>query len=683
MTELNIKLKDFADKIYNPKQFQFVTELYNFVKSLNFDDKSLETAFLIECDLNTDSNTKFITENFGQEVFNNLKLLRRLSNISFSVGTKEMDNLRKSFISLTDDIKIIIIKLAERLISLRIADKEKSENILKLSDECLYFFSPIAQMLGIRKIYNEMEDIAFKNLFPKDFEYLQKKIGEKEQVYNSKISAIRNDLLKMLAEHKIHARLQSRIKRPYSVYRKLKNKGITLDGIYDLLALRVITNSIESCYLTLGLVHSKWVPIEGRFRDWVSYPKPNGYRSIQTTVYTRKGDKFEIQIRTEEMHEEAEHGTSAHWAYKQQTTETKQNIWIQSLREFLEDDAYFDNPHQFFDNLKSEMKRDYINVLTPRGEIVSLPVGATPIDFAYSVHSDLGNKMTGAKVNGKLVKLKNELKSGDLVDIITNSQATPSRDWLGYIKTSRARSKILRWFKKNEREYYIMQGKASWEKLKDQHKRKIQKFESEPKLKENIIKLGYKNFDEFFFAIANGSTKCSLYLLKKLIPDAFKNQEREKLKSKLTGLESLPKVKVEGITNLDTKFAGCCHPIKGEPIIAYITKKGGMKIHSASCGYINSDNIDKSNLKEAKWLTNESYQLVRCKVFGDSYNKMLTSLVNIAEKEDINIISADKLNLKGYKEAINLEIRVKDIAQYESFADKLISSNGVGSIKLM
>ena len=682
MPELKENLRNISKSFYSDEQIEFASELYGQVQSLKLDENSKITAFLMRADLSKEHIKKNIEDTYGKEIIQNIELLRRMRNIFFTVGSREILTLRKAFIELTDDVKIIIIKLAERLVALRWADRIHKDDVLKHSEECLYFYSPIAQMLGIRNIYNEMEDLSFKNLFPKDFAYLQKKISEKEQVYNSKISTIRNELARLLVENKIEARLQSRIKRPYSVYRKLKNKNITFDGIFDLMALRIITKSIENCYLVLGLVHSKWVPIEGRFRDWISYPKPNGYRSIQTTVYTRKGDKFEIQIRTEEMHEEAENGASAHWAYKQGGP-AKPNYWIQSLKEFLEDDEYFENPYHFFEKLKSEMKRDYINVLTPKGEIISLPVGATPIDFAYSVHSDLGNHVTGAKINGKLVKLKTELKSGDLVDIISNSAATPSRDWLNLVKTSRSRSKILRWFKKNERESYIIQGKNSWERLKSLYKRKIQHFENEQKLRDNIAKIGYKNFDDFFFGIANGSVKCSLYLLKKLYPDAFKAIGKEMKKHSASGLNSLPQVRVEGLLGFETIFAKCCNPLKGEPIIAYITKKSEMKIHTKTCNYIHSENIDKSCLKAAEWLTGESKQIVHCKIFGDNFSKILTQLVNIAENESINILSTEKIILKNRKEGLLLDLEVKDISQFERLTEKIRASQNVESVKII
>ncbi len=679
---LKEKLIQFGQTIYDNDNLAFSSEIFDEIQSLKLNDDALASAYLINADINKDTIRKHIESDFGNKTLKQVELLRRMSNISFRSHSKDATALRKAFIELSDDISIIIIKLAERLISLRIADRNSAGNVLELSDECLYFYSPIAQMMGIRKIYNEMEDLAFKNVYPKDFEYLTKKISEKEQIYNAKLTTMRNELLKELHANNIEARLQSRIKRPFSIYRKIKNKKVSLEEVYDLLALRVITKLPEQCYLTLGVVHRKWLPIEGRFRDWISYPKPNGYRSIQTTVHTRKGDKFEIQIRTEEMHEEAEFGSSAHWAYKLGADGNK-TTWVQSLREFLDNDEYFENPNQFFENLKTEMKRSYINVLTPKGEIISLPEGATPLDFAFSVHTDLGYKTTGAKVNGKIVKLKTELKSGDVIDIISNSSATPSRDWISFVKTSRSRSKILRWFKKNERELYVIQGKNTWEKLKYQHRKKIRNFEDETKLKNSILKIGFKTFDDFYFAISNGAVKCSLYLLKKLYPEAFKAIEKERKAGNFSGKVNLPPIKVEGMDNIETKFARCCNPIKGEPIIGYMTKKSELKIHSAGCSVVSSGTIDIENLKKAEWLGVDSTQTVHCKIFGLNFSKILSQTVTSAENEAITIHSTQRITQKGRLDGLYMEVEVKDIAQFERFSTRLKSSGAVETVKIV
>jgi GTP pyrophosphokinase len=432
--------------------------------------------------------------------------------------------------------------------------------------------------------------------------------------------------------------------------------------------------------MTLGAVHNNWIPLEGRFRDWITFPKANGYRSIQTTVATRNGDKFEIQIRTEEMHNEAEYGTSAHWAYKQGEM-LKKVDWISQLREFLENDEYFDNPFEVFDKLKSEMKRDYINVLTPKGEIRSLPESSTPLDYAFAVHTDLGYKTTGARVNGKFVTLKTELKSGDVIDIITSNNSTPSRDWLNIVKTSRARSKVLRWFKKNEQELLISDGKITWDKLKTKYKKKIVGFEDEQKFKSNLAKLGFKTLDDFFYSVATGGVKCTLFQLKKFYPDAFKKVEEYKRKSLTSrGIDHQPQIRIEGLDNIEVKLAKCCSPIKGEPIIAYITKKSELKVHSANCYYIKSQEFEQDCFKNAEWMSGDFIQVVKLKIFGDSYNKLLSLVVDIADTSKIKIFDTKKV-VKGNSEGLYVEVEIKEISQLEQFKQKVKNSKLVDSIK--
>lgn len=674
-------LSEIAKEIYTNDTESLAKELYDQIISVRLDNKNALTGALSLADISKDNIKKLINEKFGKEIFDRVALLKRIAGIDVSEKGKHLNNLRKSFIQLSDDISIIIIKLAERLVQLRNADRWGHDNLLALSEESLYFYAPIAQMLGIRKIYQEMEDISFKNLYPEDFNQLDMLLNRNMGLYTSKLSEMRADLEKAIKDNKINARIQSRVKRPYSIYRKLVKQKITFDKIYDLLALRVITSSSEHCYLTLGVVHSKWMPIDGRFRDWITYPKSNGYRSIQTTVHTRSGDKFEIQIRTEEMHEEAEFGSSAHWAYKQGSGDSG-GTWLRRLHDFLDNEEYFDNPFEFFDSLKSEMKRDYINVLTPKGKIISLPEGSSPIDYAFAVHTDLGYNVTGARINGRYAKLKTELKSGDVIEIISSNSATPSRDWLNIVKTSRARSKIVRWFKKNEKELFVIQGKNAWDKLKEQYKRKLQGHEDDQKFKKALASIGYSNNEDFYYAISSKAVKCSLYLLKKIYPDAFKKSlEVKKTSSGIEGRKRAPNIKVEGLSNLEIKLSKCCNPIKGEPIIAYITKKSEMKIHSKDCPYLKQSHLEPENFKKAEWMAGEFLQTVRFKLFGENYTKMLQAAADAADSDKITILSTGKLSLKGDNEGLAIEVEVKDISQLESFINRLKSSNAVESVK--
>lgn len=364
-------------------------------------DDLLPLAAFMNANVSNNDVRSLLESEFGREIIDKIQLFDRISKISIPETQKRIADLRKIFIEITDDLRLIILKLIERLLTLKYASDRNSKNVLSLAEESLYLYSPIAHRLGISKLYQPMEDIAFKHLYPDDYKKIHRAIEIRRETLERKLKTMSYNVAESLRKHNIPAEIKHRVKRPYSIYRKLKNQNTTLDGIFDLMALRVITDSEEHCYLTLGIVHSQWIPIEKRFRDWITYPKPNGYRSIQTTVHTTSGDKFEIQIRTYEMDLEAEYGGAAHWAYKEKTA-GKNDLWVKKLKDFLENDEYFENPAELFEMLKSEMKSDYIHVLTPKGNVISLVEGATALDFAFSVHTDIGYKAIGARINANL-----------------------------------------------------------------------------------------------------------------------------------------------------------------------------------------------------------------------------------------------------------------------------------------
>lgn len=681
MMDLTLEnLRTFTADFFSSANLLLAESIYNEALSLKLNKTFAAIGFLSKMKTPDQISQKKLSQEIPSDILEKSELLKRIGNLSIRGNRKNVANVRKNFIELTDDLSIIMLKLAERLVELRHAEETSSEFLEELSEDCLYFYAPVAQMLGIRKIYQGMEDISFKTLFPKDFILLNSAINENLPLYKKKLAQMESELSGLLKSNKIEAKIQFRVKRPYSIYRKLVNQKTKLDNIYDLLALRVITKEKNDCYLTLGLVHGKWMPLDGRFRDWITFPKANGYRSIQTTVTTPTADKFEIQIRTDEMHEEAEYGSSAHWAYKQGTVGEGGN-WLKTLHEFLENDEYFENPFEFFETLKSEMKRNYINVLTPKGEIISLPEGSTPIDFAFAIHTNLGLKITGANINHKFAKLKTELKSGDVCEVISSNTATPSMDWLSFVKTNRARNRIARWFKKNDKEIFIAQGKNAWDKLKTQYKKKLTGFEDELSFRKRVQEIGYESVDDFYYAISSRSVKCSVFQLKKMYPAAFlKQNELPKLKEKVQIDHSIPIVAIEGLRNIQTTIAKCCNPVKGEPIVAYITSKSEIKIHSQNCRYLHQTKSNFEQFKQAEWLESDSQQIVRYKIFGDNSVKLHQLISDIAQNQNITIHSSKKL-ISKLSEGIEIELLVKDINQLQQFLTKVKSQKEVLGVK--
>ncbi len=672
------KINKIANIVFSDEELEFSDLLYQKVKQLNLDDNSLIASYFLNIDLKVNSNRKLIKDNFGELIIPKIELIKRLDRISLPESKKEIATLRKLFIELVDDLSIIFIKLSERLLKLELAEKYDKLDIEKHAKECLYLYSPIAHRLGIRVIYMAMDDIAFKYLFPEEYRKLYVAIEKRREILERKLKEMSAKVKMLLEKNNINAKIKFRVKRLYSIFSKIKNKGVALNEIYDLMALRIITDKIESCYATLGVVHTNWLPIEGRFRDWVAFPKPNGYRSIQTTVLTRNGDKFEIQIRTKEMNHEAEYGSAAHWTYKEKTIDN--DMWVSRLKEFLETDEYFDNPYELQELLKSELKRDFIYILTPKGDIKSLKKDATPIDFAYAIHTEVGAKVTGALVNGKLTKLKTPLKSGDVVEVITNKNAKPSRDWLNYVQTQKARSKILLWIKKNEKEQLINDGRRIWEKFKKSYKRKYPEINDEQSFKSNLVNIGFKSTDDFYSAISINSLKCSQTLLRKLYPDAFKKTKRKINQDSSVIAKKAPKIEVDGMKNIQTSIAKCCNPIKGEPIIAYITQKSEIKIHSKKCKYVLSGNFDSERFKPANWIETESMQIVKLKIYGYNYESMLDFVTEEASVEKLELKNLDRKNAGKNIICIVIELEINDIVQLRKFTSKLELSRNINSV---
>ncbi len=678
--DIRNELIAFSDSFYSEEQKKLSLGLLDLLLDLNLDNESLIAGYLLLADLSNKNVANSINSKYGKAVSQRIELLQRLGKISFPDSKKQITIMRKQFIEIAEDLSIVFIKLAERLVSLKYAESENASDLVKIADECLNLYSPIAHRLGLRIIYQQMDDIAFKHLFPADYQRLYKAVQKRRDMLEKNLRDMNSDIAIKLKENKIKAAISFRVKRLYSIFLKQKNKGVSLDDVFDLMALRIIVEKLDDCYFVLGIVHSSWAPIEGRFRDWVTYPKPNGYRSIQTTVLNRKGDKFEIQIRTQEMHRQAEFGSAAHWAYKEGDKSQDRTDWISRLKEFLETDEYFDNPYELQELLKSEQKRDFIHVLTPKGDIKTLRKDSTPIDFAYAIHTGLGSQVSGSKVNGKLTKLTTALKSGDVVEIISSKNSKPSRDWLNYVKTQKARSKILIWLKKHEKDQLVADGKRIWEKFKKQYRTKLGTHADEQTFKTNLPGIGFKSPDDFYSAISINSIKCSQTLLRKLYPSAFEVKAKERIISEKNSISQSPQIKVEGMKGIETKLSKCCNPIKGEPITAYVTSKSEIKIHSVNCRFIASSAFDKDKFKKAEWMTSDSVQTAKIKLIGLNYNNMLNVIVDEAASGKLVIRSSEKINTVKKSACILIELEVKDIDQLRQFISKIEKSKYVDSI---
>ena len=569
---------------------------------LGLDAATIAAALLHDVIEDTDSTPEDIKREFGDEVLTLVNSVTKLEKIVFkSKEDENAENFRKIFVAMAKDVRVIIIKLADRLHNMRSLNFLSHERQQRMAKETLDVYTPLAGRLGISQIKCELEDLSLKYLEPEAYEYLlyniNEKLSERQEFVNSIVCEIK-DLMK---SEGVFGEVFGRPKHFYSIYKKMKNKDKTLEQIYDLTAVRVIVKDIGQCYTVLGRIHVRWKPIPGRIKDYIATPKPNKYQSLHTTVMTRYGQPIEIQIRTEEMHRIAEYGIAAHWKYKEgrtaePTTEVESRLtW---LREVMEWQGDLKDSREFIDALKTELYSHELLVFTPRGKVISLPPEATPIDFAYAIHSEVGNHCTGARVNSKIVPLTTTLEVGDVVEIITSPNSKgPSRDWLKFIKSSSAKAKIRQFFKNELKEENIRVGQL---KLEDEAKKKgytLSSILTEESFKRICERFSFNEQEEMFAAVGYGSISVNQILFKlidfyrKETPAAF---EVHSNKHNVTG-----GVLVNGQAGMLVRFAGCCSPVPGDEIVGYTSRGRGVVIHRADCP--NMRNIEGQRLLPASW----------------------------------------------------------------------------------
>lgn len=555
-----------------------------------------------------------LTQLFGEDI---AKMVDGVTKLTKS-GNSEMqtredrqaENLRKMYLAIANDVRVVIIKLADRLHNMRTLNNCSPEKRQRIARETLDVYAPLAHRFGMGAIKVELEDLSFEYLYPQECRHLQALIEpqqvERMRLLNSAMKTIGN----ALSAEGIESEISGRRKHIYSIYRKLKKQNTGLNEIYDLVAIRVIVNTVNDCYAALGVIHSIWKPLPGRFKDYIAMPKTNMYRSLHTTLFSDLGMPFEVQIRTHEMHRTAEYGIAAHWLYKEGKARPDELdskfAWVRQLVDY---DTEAGSTREFIDNIKKDFFSDYVFVLTPNGEIIDLPAGSTPIDFAYRIHTNVGNHAQHAKVNNVLVKLDHKLKTHDVVEIITSPQATPSRDWLNFIKTSQARTKIRQWFKVANREENIVRGR---EMLSEAAKRQGLKLPDlvKPEYYAPLLKrFTLQDMDDVYSAIGYGGMTTG-QALHRLIEEYRKAAKQAELERKLlekadTQTESYDAngrgVIVKGEANMVVRFARCCSPLPGDPIFGYITRGRGVSIHRRDCTNAAALMLDEDRIIEADW----------------------------------------------------------------------------------
>ena len=585
-------------------------------EELHLDSESIEAALLHDTIEDTSATHEDISRLFSPTVADLVEGVSKLTRVHYTSKEEEqMENLRKMLMAMSKDIRVILIKISDRLHNMRTMEYQTPEKQKQKSFETMEIYAPIAHRLGMQKMKWELEDLSLKYLDPISYREIVEALNEKAAQYDGFMSSIHDQITRRLREAHIDGYVYGRMKHPYSIYRKMYTQNKSLDDVYDLFAFRVIVDTVSDCYNVLGIIHDLYKPILGRFKDYIGTPKPNMYQSLHTTVVGQNGIPFEVQIRTREMHEVAEYGIAAHWKYKQNGQGAGDEGRYEWVRRLLENQEGAD-AEDFIHSLKVDMFADEVFVFTPRGDVINLPAGATPIDFAYNIHSAVGNHMVGAKVNGRLVPFDTRLKNGDIVEVVTSQSAHgPSRDWVKIARSSNARSKIRQWFKRERRDENIVNGRASFESELKRCGVTLKELTAEENLPVILKKLSFKSLDDMYAAIGYGGVT-SLKLIGRLREDIQRilHQHQAERQAEVP-VEGQPEVTrpavpvrehseqgivVQGLSNCLVKFSKCCSPVPGDEIVGFITRGYGVSVHRKDCP--NADPARRPPEEVGRWI---------------------------------------------------------------------------------
>ncbi|HKT90437.1 MAG TPA: bifunctional (p)ppGpp synthetase/guanosine-3',5'-bis(diphosphate) 3'-pyrophosphohydrolase [Candidatus Sulfotelmatobacter sp.] len=636
-----------------------------------------------------------IRQEFGEQVAHIVEGVTKISKIDFATREEQQaENLRKMMLAMVDDIRVVLIKLADRLHNMRTLEHLDPERQRKIAEETLEIYAPIAHRLGMGKIRGELEDLGFRFLDPVGYEQVEKVVNARRkqgEVFLAKMQQIITDKLK---EAGIQARVESRIKRVYSIHKKLQRQRISVDQVYDLYAMRIITRSLQDCYAVLGIIHNLWRPVPGRIKDFIAMPRPNFYQSLHTSVITEDGTPFEIQIRTEEMHKMAEEGIAAHWKYKDGPVSAQDEQRLAWLRQVVEWQRDVSDPNEFLSTLKVDLYPEEVYTFTPKGKVVVLPRDATPIDFAYTIHTEVGHTCTGAKVNGRMVPLRYKLHSGDIVEILTQPGHKPSRDWLGLVKSSRSRNKIKHWLNVHQRERAIEIGKKLIEKEARKYRIALKEIKEE-----NLLKVasgyGLGKIEDLMAGIGYGKYSARQVLARVLPAGATHSIagdiEAEGLTSQPGTIANVVRrvfgdhnaITVRGQGDMLVYRARCCNPIRGEGIVGYITRGKGVAVHSVNCPNVTNLLYEPERKIDVEWARDDATPTaypVKLTVFCDDRFGMLKSITGVIgdAKSNIRNIAARTENSQASVEVV---LDIADLKHLENIIAGLRKIPGVHEVQ--
>lgn len=655
-------------------------EVAQIVYDLGMDTTSIIAALLHDVVEDTETEIEQIQKNFGKEVAVLVDGVTKLSRLAFqNKQEQQMENLRKMFLAMTQDLRVIIIKLADRLHNMRTLKPLHEERQRFIARETLEIYAPLTHRLGMWKIKWELEDLSLRYLEPEAYYSLVSKVAKKRQEREVYINEVRQTLQRALAEIEMKAEVQGRPKHFYSIYEKMQEQGKEFSEIYDLMGLRVIVSTVQDCYEVLGIVHTLWKPMPGRFKDYVAMPKSNMYQSLHTTVIGPDGEPLEIQIRTWEMHRTAEYGIAAHWIYKGGPDDKEFHEKIAWLRHLIEWQGEMKDSEEFMETLKIGLFVDEVFVFTPKGDVKSLPAGSTPVDFAYSIHTTLGHQCSGAKVNNRLVPLDYQLKNGDIVQIISSKQdAGPSRDWLQFVKTSKAKNRIRQWLREQHREENIQIGRDLIERELRKQNCEVHENLRPEVLLEAAKKLGFNNIQDLLAAVGDLKVTSSMVIGKLGIEKVSEPETKPELDVKRRSRRPGQGVKVKGVENLLVRFSKCCNPVPGEQIIGFITRGKGVSIHRMDCPSLAYE--DQERIIEVEWDRDvKGTYPVDIEIEGLDRVNILTDIMNAISEMNLYLNAAKARTKKGTA-YINLTLEISHSDQIQSIFKRVKKVEGVQQV---
>jgi GTP pyrophosphokinase len=652
---------------------------------LRLDVPTIVTGLLHDTLEDTLSTKEELRELFGDEVTEMVDGVTKISKITFKNSEeRQAENFRKMLLAMARDIRVILVKLADRLHNMRTLGYQPEDRRRKIAQETADIYAPLANRLGISWVKSELEDLAFSYLEPEAYKILAKKVEQHRRKSDTYVADVKQRLEEILKEHEIEGQVQGRYKHISSIHNKIVKQKIEFDQIHDQIAFRIIVPTVRDCYAMLGVIHSFWKPVPGRFKDFIAMPKANMYQSLHTTVFGPAGQRMEVQLRTEEMHRVAEEGIAAHWKYKEGKAANRADEGRFSwLRQMLEWQKELKDSSEFMSSVKVDLFPEEVYVFTPNGDVKELPKQSTPIDFAYSVHSDVGQHCTGAKVNGRLVPLKTELKNGDIVEIITSAHQTPSKDWLKFVKTSKAKNRIRNWVKEQERQQSLELGRDLLEKELRKYGFSFNRAVNLETMKDTFSELGFRSLEDLQAAVGYGKVSCN-QVLSRLIPEQFKAEapKPSRISQVLGKIRRKPvdAINVQGLDGILVRFSKCCNPLPGDEIIGFISQGMGVTVHAVDCPRVLE--TDPERRIEVSWNRQKgATRSVKIRVYSLDQKGILAAVTRVITKGEANILRASVYSTEERRGILTFEVEVQDVLHLNRVMDSIQKIKGVTQVE--